>query len=532
MCAGTITGLAGFGDSLTDEYSTRTFNYAKNWYEQVTDLRGVMVGDQGDWGEPRLIGFEFNWARAGATTSDILAIVGNFHHGPLIQDQIRSGRVSHATLFAGANDFGPWRDPYGAIYRGSWSSAEIKSYQNTVVDNVEEIVEELQAAGARVVLASPSDFGLSPFTRANTSYTDPVARQRVTDVMQNVDDRLRQVAAQNGIPFVDMFAFGERVFGTQAMPNSLLLVGGVPIQVLQAGVAPTNGFVDDGIHYHTVIQGLMANLFLEALRQGYGSDVPLLAEEEIVHAANLTFEGNSLNFAASDFVSNYVTRWISAPLLARAAYAVLDNDSDSVFDDLGDTVNDRSSAVTAGIGEIDLDSNNSVGRLIAKFALPDRLGAIDHLQSATLRFFVEGIERTPAGPLSLLHSLSDNDLDLLATDYEDASYTDTLLDLVQPTDSPGMYYELDVTDLVLADYASDGADPLSAFRLQINEATFFEDNLSKRYLLTMPGAETDRPQLVLTFILEPPTSILAAMALLGVLGWGRNRKNFTAKGVE
>jgi hypothetical protein len=60
--------------------------------------------------------------------------------------------------------------------------------------------------------------------------------------------------------------------------------------------------------------------------------------------------------------------------------------------------------------------------------------------------------------------------------------------------------ELDVTNLVLADYAADADDPLSAFRLQVNEAVFLEDDQSHRYRFTMAGAAANHPELALTFI--------------------------------
>jgi hypothetical protein len=186
-----------------------------------------------------------------------------------------------------------------------------------------------------------------------------------------------------------------------------------------------------------------------------------------------------------------------------AAYVVRDNAVNGNLDDLGDASADASGGFlqrSIQVGETDTTSTNRLDRFLAKFELPDRgADASDRLQSALLRVTLEGIEGTPAGPLSLLHSLSDNDLDRLKSDYEDASYRDTGLDVVQPTDAIGRYYELDVTDLVRDDYSQDGATPLSAFRLQINDASFLEDGLSNRYVLTSAG--TGRPELLLTFLL-------------------------------
>ena len=140
-----------------------------------------------------------------------------------------------------------------------------------------------------------------------------------------------------------------------------------------------------------------------------------------------------------------------------------------------------------------------------------------------LRFFLQEIEGSPAGPVSVWHSLTDNDVELSPADFEDETYTDTLLDLVQASDKDQQYYELDVTDLLRADYAADGDRLLSAFRLQVNEAVFFEDDQGHRYQFTMPGAANHAPELVLMFIPEPSTLVLAALGLLGLLTHARRR---------
>ena len=215
-----------------------------------------------------------------------------------------------------------------------------------------------------------------------------------------------------------------------------------------------------------------------------------------------------------------------------ALYSVRDDDSDGVFDDLGDVVVDVSTREINAVGEVDATSVNMISRLVAKFALPDA-PAGEELLNATLRFNLFDILGTPAGPLSLLHSTTDNDLDPLASDYEDSSYDDTLLDLIEPTDPDGRVYELDVTDLVLADYAADGLDPLSAFRLQVDGAVFFEDQLKNNYRLEMPAWQGGKnpPQLALFFaagtqvvVPEPSSVVLAVLALLALLAHGRRNR--------
>jgi len=229
----------------------------------------------------------------------------------------------------------------------------------------------------------------------------------------------------------------------------------------------------------------------------------------------------------------YFTPEATAMLRVPGTYCtVIDDDSDSVFDDQGDTFSDRSSKPAGGVGESDSESSNFMSRLIARFDLPGSTGGpIDAslLQSATLRFFLEDITNMPAGPVSVFHSVSSNSMVMSPwEDYEDGSFADTELDLVQPADARQAYYEVDVTEFVQADYAADGADPSSAFRLQINQAAFVEDNLSHRYVFTMPGAETNHPELVLTFIPEPSTIALGGLGVLGLVACRWRRKKHAA----
>ena len=239
------------------------------------------------------------------------------------------------------------------------------------------------------------------------------------------------------------------------------------------------------------------------------------------------FDGNS-SFQFDGYYVEYATPEPSSQisLQSSAIYVVRDDNDDAVFDDLGDGTLDLSTKTRTSVGEIDSSGTNQINRIVAKFALPEPPVDTPALKTATLQFFLEDIFGTPAGPMSVFHSAADNDLEMMAADYENPSYGDTLLDLVQPTDAGNLFYELDVTEQVLADYLADGLDPLSAFRLQVNEAVFFEDNASHSYRLTMPGGAANHPELVLTFtaVPEPSTLILAALALLALLAHGHRRR--------
>ena len=208
----------------------------------------------------------------------------------------------------------------------------------------------------------------------------------------------------------------------------------------------------------------------------------------------------------------------------HAIYSVADSDRGPTFDGLGDGVEDvLSDNARRRVGEQDTASTNQMMRLVTKFLLPAPAPKFPELDRATLRFFIETIDGPLPGSLAVLHGAADNDLDLLASDYENTDYVDTTLNLALATDLSGRYYELDVTDLVRADYAADGDNPLSAFRLQVRNAVFSEDDQGFRYVVSLPGAETNHPELVLTFIPEPSTLTLTTITL-GLLWCQRKRR--------
>lgn len=315
-----IVGLGGFGDSLTDEYFEDGYGYAKSWYQQIHDYRGGAGGPLGSWGEPRRNGYRNNWARFGAGTQDLKNNVQN--NLAALTAQVTSGQITHAAVFIGTNDYGPWNsNVYGNLYNNTWSPSQITAYQDQVVDNIRQTVLNLKATGVPLVLSSFQDYGTTP-RRQDFGYPDPVKRQRVTDAISGVNDALAALAAQQGLPFVDMFHFGEAVFGTNASLNATLSVGGQTISLQGKGTAATNGFVSDGAHHHSVLQGLMANLFLDAFQRGYNSGTAPFTQQEIVTNAGLVYGGDTLPLSLASFVTiNVIPEPRPAGLLFPAALA-------------------------------------------------------------------------------------------------------------------------------------------------------------------------------------------------------------------
>jgi len=219
------------------------------------------------------------------------------------------------------------------------------------------------------------------------------------------------------------------------------------------------------------------------------------------------------------------------PLVINALYSDSDNDVDSVFDGQGDRIRDQTRRSLASVGEVD-GGTHEISRVVAKFALPDLAAgtSADLLERATLRFYLDDIDGTPAGPVSVLHSVSDNTPIPSGAGsegrFEDPTFVDTLMDLVDVGDEVGRYFELDVTEQVLADFAADGLGAIAAFRLQVDGASFLDDGQGNSYQFAMLGDDANPPQLVLTFVPEPATSecALSALVTMCFARWPRQRR--------
>lgn len=257
-----------------------------------------------------------------------------------------------------------------------------------------------------------------------------------------------------------------------------------------------------------------------------GYEVPLALQQQ-GEAIAFSTDGQDY-YAVSE--GNHTPIWLyerglgSTLYVTGEVYTVADGNANSPSDGFGDIVVDQASRLQSSIGEVDTAIANSLVRAVAKFQLPEPPGNLPALKSAVLRFFLNEVKGAPAGPASLFHSVADNDSDMLPSDYEDDSYRDTMMDLVQPTDSQD-FFDLDVTSLVLEDYAEDGSIAMSAFRLQVEGATFEEDNRSHGYVFFMPALESLQPKLVLTFVPEPRTIVLAMIGLLGSGGFVLNDRS-------
>ena len=315
VVSGQVARLGALGDSLSDEYAEAGYAYAKNWTMQLVLYRGVDMGPTAaaaqqpgsTWGEPRRTYYQSNWARYGATTEDLLS--AGQHTG--LAAQVSTLGVSHAVIMVGANDFNSVGfGAYFNIYNGLWSTSQITSFVNSRVANVRTALDTVAPTGARLVLVNVLDFGITPITWGSVIYADPIKRDRVTAVIQQVNSGLLDLAAEYRVVLVDAFGLAQAAWGTNQNPRTTLLVGNVPIMLRQydtsSNTNPTAAFVHDRTHPHTTMQGALANVVIEAFNVGYGAGLAPFTEEEILAHAGLAYGGQNTMYSVIGPAGAYV----------------------------------------------------------------------------------------------------------------------------------------------------------------------------------------------------------------------------------
>ncbi|MFM9958076.1 MAG: GDSL-type esterase/lipase family protein [Phycisphaerales bacterium] len=300
--------LGTVGDSLTDEYTEETYNYARNWTMQLVTQRALDMGPTASqasggqpgatWGEPRRIGYWTNWARSGA---DSAAAIGTGQHTG-VAAQVGLGGVTHVVIAVGANDFNPQTGVYFNIYWGLWSQATIDNYVNARAANITTIVQTIRTTGAGIVLCNAVDFGLVPASRG--VFTNASRRGRVASAVAQLNTRIEAIARDNHALLVDLNNFTTQIIGTHTSLRQFIPIGNVSIQLFNRDTATnTNalaGFVDDGAHPHTTLQGAFSNLMMTAFNNGWGGRFDtsgaavafnLLTDAEILALANIPYGG-------------------------------------------------------------------------------------------------------------------------------------------------------------------------------------------------------------------------------------------------
>lgn len=318
--------LGVMGDSLSDEYAEASYgSYAQNWNEQLVNFAGFDLGPTaaaagqpgGTWGEPRRKGYEFNWARSGATSGSLLS--GGQHTG--VAAQVVPEGLEYVAIAIGANDYHPAGAAYQNIYANLWSQAQIDAHNAGIVANILTALDTVLATGVNAIVSNLPDYGLTPAVRS--FFPDPVGRQRVSNAISQANADLASAVLIRRVVLIDLFGSSLAIFGPHGAPNTTLAIGNVAIQLAQSDTAgggnPTAAFVHDGVHPNTTLQGISSNLTLEALNLGYGAGLTLFTEAEILAHRGIAYGGSDTLAAQLGPYSSYVLVPQAVPGLAPAA---------------------------------------------------------------------------------------------------------------------------------------------------------------------------------------------------------------------
>jgi lysophospholipase L1-like esterase len=313
IASGAWGKLGAMGDSLTDEYwDDGVSSYATNWPSLVVNFRGIDMGQTaaqagvGTWGSPRNQGYEYNWALGGATSATLLT-----QGQPAgLASQAGSDGVANAVLAIGSNDFNPAiSSAYYSIYLGSWSAVQIQAYLNQMLTNIETALVTVKTAGVSVVVATVLDPGSTPAVAS--LFTDGVNRDRVAAAVQNVNSGLKNLAQKYQVPLLDWYGLEKAILGPNTNLHTTLKVGNVSMNVRGSdpgppNSAPTNGFVSDGFHPNTTMQGIFANVVLQGFDSGYNAGLALFTEQEILSHALIPYGGSDTLASQIGAYTNYV----------------------------------------------------------------------------------------------------------------------------------------------------------------------------------------------------------------------------------
>jgi hypothetical protein len=116
----------------------------------------------------------------------------------------------------------------------------------------------------------------------------------------------------------DWFGLEKAVLGPNTNLHTTIKVGNVVMNLRASdpgppSAAPTDGFVSDGFHPNTAMQGIFADVILQALDSGYGAGIPLFSEQEILSYALIPYGGSDTLIAQIGGYTNYVV----LPVLPR-----------------------------------------------------------------------------------------------------------------------------------------------------------------------------------------------------------------------
>jgi len=277
-------GIGVLGDSYSDEYQfyPPDRSTARNWVEILAEARGLDFGRfrAGGWGEPRNGGYEFNWARSGATTDDLIA--AGQHTG--LAAQVAAGRVAVVWIFIGGNDF------LHALGAPDPDAALALALPRALA-NYRRAFEAILGAhpAVNVVAATVPDIRHLPEFAGRLALNRAAA---FTAAIARFNDQVRALAAADprvALVDLDLLARLGSLLARDRVP-----VAGRRLDRARPGNDPDCFFLADGRHPGTLAQGQMARLFVATINAKFDAGIPPLTAPEVAGIAATAAAGRLL----------------------------------------------------------------------------------------------------------------------------------------------------------------------------------------------------------------------------------------------
>ncbi len=227
-------------------------------------------------GEPRNQGFEFNWARSDATSTDM--IKSGQHIG--LAGQVASGEVSVVVIFIGGNDF------INALH-SSDAAILVHSVPTRAQANLRIAVETILRASPRVhllIATLPNILELPEFAeRLERGLLSPTLALAFTAAVDQYNREIRTMAIEKARVAILDLALASRL--ALRPDRDHVRICGRTLDQTHPGNNPDHLFLGDFRHVGTLAQAVMANLVIHTLNVRLDARIKPLGVAEILDLA-------------------------------------------------------------------------------------------------------------------------------------------------------------------------------------------------------------------------------------------------------
>jgi lysophospholipase L1-like esterase len=274
-----IHGLGVMGDSA----SIHTASY--KWPEIMQTDSGLNFGPN----------YAYDHAVGGATSATVLS--GG--QDTALAANVTAGNVTLGMFLIGNNDYGDAAETLATDYGNGTLGTVLPGFENGIVSNIETATQTVLNAGVQgFLLGSLPDFLIEP--SAAPVLTVPDFANQLYASQEAINAQLMAFADAHHIPFVNFFGLESAVAA-----SGQLVVGGVNISLTTTGTDPHDFFVD-GLHPGYVGNAIISNLWTEAINVAYGTNLPLLTDQQILNIAGLGSSYTGETFSTAYNLANYI----------------------------------------------------------------------------------------------------------------------------------------------------------------------------------------------------------------------------------